>query len=62
MSDTEHATVSKKDKNERIDGGQIKGWTDVWKDGEWLAGMGMDGRMGDGWMDGMGMDGRKDDG
>lgn len=37
VSDTEHATVSKKDKNERVDGGQIKGWRDGWKDGDgWL--------------------------
>lgn len=49
MSDTEHATVSKRDKNDRIDGGRSK-------DGQ------MDGRMGDAWL-GLGwMEGRKDDG
>lgn len=33
VSDTEHAIVSKKGKTERVDGGEIKGWTDGWKDG-----------------------------
>lgn len=52
MSDTEHATVSKREKDGRKDEGQVQGWADGRTDGGWLAGMG------DGWIGGWGMERR----
>lgn len=52
MSDTEHATVSKREKDGRKDEGQVQGWADGRTDGGWMDRWVGDGKKGDGWMAG----------